>query len=287
MPAIGLEYLVMAPVTNYTPGSVPTYGAGMRLGKAISANLTITRNNNPLYGDNVVAEDDNGITAISLEVGMTYLTEEMEEAMGLSKKVEGKNNEWDEQSGSANAIGIGYLRNIVRNGVHFYQTVWNFRGLFAPTGENTQTKGQSIEWQTPTVTGNMQGTEVNATDGSIFRRKARFNMNQRAEAIAWLNAWANIGSLTAITVASAAGSTSGKTALTISGYTLPTGASYVYKSAASDAPAITFGQVPDYTWTPWDGSAQLSITNGHKVTVAAVGENGRAIASGSATVVSA
>lgn len=85
-----------------------------------------------------------------------------------------------------------------------------------------------------------------------------------------------------ITVASAAGTASGTTKLTISGYTKPVGASYVYKTGTT-APTVTYGSMPDYTWTVWDGTSDITAETGKKITVAAVGENG-ALASGNTTV---
>lgn len=90
--------------------------------------------------------------------------------------------------------------------------------------------------------------------------------------------------LAPITVASAAGTTTGTTKLTLTGYTLPTGASYVYKIGTT-APTIAYGQMPDYTWTSWNGTSDITAETGKKITVVAVGENG-AIASGNATVTS-
>lgn len=88
--------------------------------------------------------------------------------------------------------------------------------------------------------------------------------------------------LASITVASAAGSTAGTTKLTISGYTPGTGESYVYK-VGTTAPAIDYGKTPDYTWTPWDGTSDITAATGKKITVVSI-KNGAAIASGSATV---
>ncbi|MBQ6040961.1 MAG: hypothetical protein IJL32_09340 [Oscillospiraceae bacterium] len=90
-------------------------------------------------------------------------------------------------------------------------------------------------------------------------------------------------SLGSITVASAAGTTSGTTKLTITNYTKPAGATYVYKTASGTAPSVTYGQMPDYTWTEWDGTSDITAETGKKITVAAVGQNG-ALASGNATV---
>lgn len=91
------------------------------------------------------------------------------------------------------------------------------------------------------------------------------------------------GQLDSITVTSAAGTASGTTKLTISDYTKPAGAQYVYKTASGTAPTIGYRQTPDFTWTAWDGSADITAATGHKITVAAVNQDG-AIAAGSATV---
>jgi hypothetical protein len=70
MAFIGMRHVVVAKVATHSAGSEPTYSAGMVAGKAITGNLTINRNNNPLYADDVIAEDDNGITSMELELGL-------------------------------------------------------------------------------------------------------------------------------------------------------------------------------------------------------------------------
>ena len=89
--------------------------------------------------------------------------------------------------------------------------------------------------------------------------------------------------LASITVASAAGSASGTTALTLT-YTPGTGESYLYKTDATTAPTIGYHGVPDYTWTRWDGTSPITATTGHKIAVISVNAKGRAVAYGSATV---
>ena len=93
------------------------------------------------------------------------------------------------------------------------------------------------------------------------------------------------GKFDALTVASAEGASSGKTALTVSGHTLETGESYVYKTHATAAPTVGLGG--DLTgWSTWDGEADITATTGHKITVAVKGADGTAVAAGSAEVTS-
>ena len=70
MAFIGMRHVVIAKVSAHTPGTEPTYGNGMVAGKAITGNLTINRNNNPLHADDAIAEDDRGITSMELELGL-------------------------------------------------------------------------------------------------------------------------------------------------------------------------------------------------------------------------
>lgn len=89
-----------------------------------------------------------------------------------------------------------------------------------------------------------------------------------------------------LTVASAAGTASGDTAITVSGYTLSTGESYVY-AVDTTAPTIDAGAKPDMTvWTAWDGDDDITAASDKKIAIVVLSEAGEAKAYGSATVVS-
>ena len=89
--------------------------------------------------------------------------------------------------------------------------------------------------------------------------------------------------LDVLTVTSAAGA-SGKTIITVTPTKL-TGNTYVYKTHATVAPAVTIGQ--DLTsWTAWDGSAEITATSTHKITIAEVNASKLAVKAGNTTVTS-
>lgn len=92
-------------------------------------------------------------------------------------------------------------------------------------------------------------------------------------------------SLQSITVTSEAGTASGDTKITLSGYSPAAGESYVYKFGASDAPTVTYGQKLGSSWKTMTSPAQLTPGANTKITVASVDENGRAQAAGNADVV--
>ena len=89
-----------------------------------------------------------------------------------------------------------------------------------------------------------------------------------------------------INVASEAGATSGKSKITVSGYTLDTGESYKYKTAESSAPSVSYGDDLSSGWTTLTSGSEITPTSGHtKITVAIADSEGKAIGSGSATLV--
>ena len=92
------------------------------------------------------------------------------------------------------------------------------------------------------------------------------------------------GELDEITVASAAGTNVGDTALTITGYTPGEGESYVYKVTTGTPAVIAFNAVPDYSWTAWDGSSDITAATDKKIAVVSIDAEGKAVAYGSTTV---
>lgn len=94
-----------------------------------------------------------------------------------------------------------------------------------------------------------------------------------------------LGSVT-VTSAGTGATAVGDSLISVSGYTLGTGESYVYKTAKDTAPAVAYGQ----KLTGWSKLTNASGTNitpastHNKITVAAVGSDGRAQAAGNATL---
>ena len=195
MAFVGMQHIVAAKITAKPDNAMPTYSAGMVIGKAIQAELSITRNSNPLYADDVVAEDDNSITAMSVSIGMDDFSEEAQAYLGLLKEVTGTGADdktYYETSGSADSAGLGYMRVRRKGGITTYQGVWVLDVLFGIESENSQTKGESIEWQTPTVNGQAAAHMITTidTDNPIFRMKKNFTT--AAACIDWLDEQAGI-----------------------------------------------------------------------------------------------
>lgn len=91
--------------------------------------------------------------------------------------------------------------------------------------------------------------------------------------------------LQSVTVTSTAGTAVGDSNIAMSSYSLGSGEKWVYKTAASTAPSVSYGQKLGSAWTEIDSGDDITPASGHtKITVAAVDANGRAQAAGSATL---
>lgn len=89
--------------------------------------------------------------------------------------------------------------------------------------------------------------------------------------------------LGALTVQSAAGTASGATAITVTPAKEKATNVYKYKTAASTAPAVTYGQNVS-KWNDWDGHSDITATTGHKITIVEADATGKAQNAGNATV---
>lgn len=143
-------------------------------------------------------------------------------------------------------------------------------------------------------TGDMPGSIV--TDGVVYEDRLPAAIESTAEAVltgirvittspAISRPNTAGGTLAAITVTSAEGTGSGKTDVSLSGYTPGTGEKYAYKVVSGDAAPAWYGMVLDDTWTvatfPLD---ELASTDGYKITVVSVDAYGQTVAAGTATI---
>lgn len=195
MAFIGMRHVVAAKITAETEGSAITYGAsgsGMVIGKAIQGNVSWDRNDNPLYADDAIAEDDSGVIGGSLELGVDDLSADAREyVLGLVQQTgTGNTNKYDLTDAPAPYLGVGYVRVRKKNGTLSYQGVWYHKIQFSEGSEDAQTKGESIEWGTPTLTGKIFGVHTDSTGKAYFRVEAWFN--SLSDAVSWLDGLANI-----------------------------------------------------------------------------------------------
>lgn len=191
MAFVGMKYAVFAPIKEETYGAAITYGTGAILGKMIGANVNWTRNSNPLYADDALAEDENSITGGTLSMTLDDITDEVQaEAMGLVKSGEADQEVYEDTGDAGRNVGVGYLRVRRKDGKTSYVAYWIHKTLLGITSESASTKGETITWQTPTAEGKIMGVVIDDSGKTKFRAHRTFAAEK--EAMDWLNAKANI-----------------------------------------------------------------------------------------------
>lgn len=196
MAKIGCKYIAGSPITSEVYGALPTYGTGFEIGKMISAEVSIETNDNPLYANDVIVENDRSFSSgtISLNVDDFGDTPQqsfiIQEQLLPVKIVEIAGVDVLRFKGSIESpyIGIGFIKVRKLRGAKYYVATWLYKVQFAVPTDSTTTKGQSIEWQTPTIEGKIM--TIDGYDDDVYKDEANFT--DLGEAVNWIKEIGNI-----------------------------------------------------------------------------------------------
>lgn len=192
MAAIGMKYPVYAPVSEYTEGSAITYGNGAVLCHAISGTITQNRRDNPLYGDDVRVEEDNGMTDYTIEFEGDKITPAERAALlgYVAHTTSSAVDYYRVTDAESPDVGFGYYRVLEENNEKKIDAYWFHSVKFAMETEEANTKGEQIEWGTTRLSGKGKGVIINADEKVDFYDYMQFATESDAKA--WLKARANI-----------------------------------------------------------------------------------------------
>ncbi len=193
---VGMQHPVMALVDTYTPGSSISYKDGMVVAEAIRSNVSWNRATDTFRGDDTELDSDNGVQGYTIEFEPSGLKDAVRAKMMGETLV---NTEYEVNNNAAPDLGFGYMR-VMRetnnNGVveTTYEGWWFRKLKFGITSEETQTKGESIEWRTPTLTG--VGAGLNLDNSGVLKFAIHRTFSSGADCIAWLDNKAGIQAVT-------------------------------------------------------------------------------------------
>ena len=190
-PNVGIMYPVFAPITTHTDGSMPTYGTGVVIQEARNATITKTYNDNPLYGDDRIVDDDNGMTGLTISFESTGLSDADRKALFGEEDygTSGVSGQWVSDNETPWG-GFGYIRKMRANGEKSFEAWWTLKIKFQEESQATNTKEGAISWGTPTLNGRAAGLYVDSTDKQRYQLHKTFSTI--ADAKAWLNARLNV-----------------------------------------------------------------------------------------------
>lgn len=252
------------------------YENGAQFGKISSFNFSPAISSVKDYGDDVVSEISNETTGGTLSIEANQLSL-AERAFLLGHAYDAATGLIVNADDSAPYVGVGAISVELIGGVKAYVAKWYKKLMFKePSDENT-TKQETISFSHSTIEADVAPQENK--DISHVQTFA-----SEAAAVTWLKARACIegGALEPLTVVSAAGSTTGYTALTVTGHTLGGSESYVYTINTGEV-AVEYGDDLS-SWTDWDGDDEISSTSGLVITLAVVDNSDKAVAVGHATI---
>lgn len=171
MAGIGL-YGVYYSKATLTNGVLTGYGGVKTMGKAISATFEpADAADNPLYANNGIAERDaSGGAGGTLSVTLDQLDRTaMGDLFGLTAAtsvvsgVTGTGFDFTGNELSA-PVGVAFVKwNQINNDRANYQAVIFSYVMFSPSSESYQTLGESVDWQTPELSGIVSGGAVTGT----------------------------------------------------------------------------------------------------------------------------
>ena len=197
MAYVGLKHPVFSPISSEPAGSVPVYGTGLIVGYALEANITIKHSDAKLYADDDVRESDNSFLSGTVTLGIDDLNKEAVIAMlgSQEKTVDDLSVVRDAALYVSTPGGFGYYRVRKKTGVRYIRAFWYYKTQWAMPSESAKTKGETVEWQTPSVEG-----DIFTIDDADNTWRDTYDATTEADAVAWLNEKANIGEPASLTV---------------------------------------------------------------------------------------
>jgi phi13 family phage major tail protein len=170
---------------------VVTYSSLGTLAKTVSISVTWNKSDDvKLYGGDSIAEiGKGGVTGADVTLSTTGLTQQNNiDILGVEvKSVAGNSSVEVLHTGTVSPyLGLGYIEWHEREGTESFVAVILPRMFFSIPTDAATTKGESIEWQVPELSGSaLQSEQADASGNYPFRYRASFAT--AAAALAWID----------------------------------------------------------------------------------------------------
>lgn len=150
MAKIGLNNLWYSKLTEASDGT-PTYDGAKSVGKAVSASASISNNSATLYADDALAESDTSFQSGTITLGVD------DDREATFADLLGHEVQEDEVVRNVNDVApfVGLARIIVKmvSNVRLYKVEVLYKVKFSEPSQDDNTKGDSVEFATPTIEG--------------------------------------------------------------------------------------------------------------------------------------
>jgi len=189
MAKIGIKGLTYAPYTSGGEGGAITYGTGAKLDDyMIRADLTEDRADVKFYADDHQIDAENSVTGVSVSLELSNLTDDLEKT--LLGYAAGTGSELDVTADAAPFVGLGFIRKERFKGAITYHAYWIYKAQLSKESDTSSTKGDSVEFQTESISGNAMAVVLTSGGKDIFYSHLRGTTESAART--WLNGKAGI-----------------------------------------------------------------------------------------------
>lgn len=151
MANIGLTNIWYSPLTE-AAGGTALYEGATQLGKAVSCSTSITNNEAKLYGDDTLAESDTSFSGGTITLGVTD-DDDTVFAELLGHTVNESGEVIKAASDAPIYVGVGRIVTKMVNGAYKYKVEFLYKVKFSEPSRDENTKGESIEFATPSIEG--------------------------------------------------------------------------------------------------------------------------------------
>lgn len=180
MANIGLTNIWFSNLTEAADGTA-TYDGAKNLGKAVSCSVSITNNEAKLYGDDTLAESDTSFASGTITLGVTD-DDDTVFAPLLGHELDAETQEVIKTSNDAAPyVGVGRIVTKMVNGAYKYKVEFLYKVKFAEPSKDETTKGESIEFSTPSVEGLI--SSLDDVNGTWSKTKT---FNTKSDALTYL-----------------------------------------------------------------------------------------------------
>ena len=193
MAHIGMKYPVEAP---WKEGE--TYTKGFVVGKAIKFTGTPNKNDVDLYADDGIAETDKSVKDIGVSLNVDDLDlkvqadllghDHTEASAGESGGTATPESVEVGSDDVAPYFGTGFYKRRRKNNVTSFTAIWLYKVQYSEPTEEAETKGESVNFQTPTIEGKAYPVEISGK--TKLYKKAVFEKEEAAKA--WLDGLAKV-----------------------------------------------------------------------------------------------
>lgn len=165
----------------------PVYKSGAKKGeiaKAIQADIKIDTNDVKLYANDAVTESDKSFKSGTLTLGIDDLPDEIQ-AEFLGHKLDTNGEIIASGNDISPYVQVGFYAKKRKNNKDYFRAIWLHKVQFGEPEDTNKTKGESVEFATTTLEGNILLDENNYW-------KSEQTFETEAEAKEYLDAKAGI-----------------------------------------------------------------------------------------------